>query len=139
MMEPPPSPPSREASDGSDDSGSSGTPSSTSTSSPIPLAAAAPPGLTSAAALAAALLRALSPFFQHLACHEFQPAVDGLLALKSPRQQQEQQVLLPRAQLDVLDNVLSPFLLLAAAEKMCVGQTHTSPRHPQGLKLPLRP
>jgi hypothetical protein len=86
----------------------------------IPLASA-PPALSSAAALAAALTeRALPPFFQHMACLELQPAVDALLALKggdddgAQRQQRQQQ----QQQLDVMDNVLSPFLLLAAAERM---------------------
>lgn len=101
---------SRQASDASS---SSGTPSSTSTSSPIPLAPAAPPGLSSAAALAVALTRALPPFFQHLACHEIPSAIKGLLAIKG-------RVPEGGEALSVLDNVLSPFLLLAAAERMYV-------------------
>lgn len=65
----------------------------------------------SASALAAALTRTLPAFFQHLAYLEVQPAVEALLAPEGES---------TRQQLDVMDNILSPFLLLAAAEKMCV-------------------
>lgn len=95
-------------------SSSNGSSSSTSTSPPIPVIASAPPALASGGKLAAALTGALPSFLRHLADLEIQLAVDTLLALKGAAGGGG------REHLDVMDNLLSPFLLLAAAEKMCV-------------------
>ena len=152
-MEPPPPPTFRQCSTESSGSGESAS-STTNTSagssagypaSDIPLASA-PPVLASAAALAAALThQALPPFFQHLARGEVQPAIQALLALKGGRGGAGAGAGAAAAaaggQLDVLDNVLSPFLLLAAAEKMSVSfggliDRHTGPFQTSNPSIP---